>query len=285
MNAQSAIRLSNFIVPAQYLLGKNKEDYTLKIYTPLDQILWELVSNNPSWEVRAICNGEASNGIIDIIGFNVFKDGEGIGKINREYGREGYKFRIYSRAIEKSRERGSAAITSNAKKALSLIRTTFIVKTIDEQLREARESLDAAIGKHSRNIYTTDRDVKEKLKPLVHTFAMSYMVDEFAKFLETRNCEGLLTQLKESTAQMKVVDDIKQKFNAQTEQLVLVHQGKYVVKTGDNVQLYDDNTLPPTMRGKLGILKLVEPETVVENVGVRAKVDAFMLLSGDRELA
>jgi len=285
MNAQLAVQLNNFVVPENYLLGKSKGDYTLKIYTPINEILWKVVTDNPSWEIRAICNSGARDEIIDIIGFTVVKDGEILGKVNREYGRDKYKFRIHSRAIEKSRERGSASITSDPKKALSLIRTTFVAKTIEEQLREARESIDNAIGKQARKVYTNERDTKEKLKPLIHSFAMTYMVDEFAKYLGTTGCEVLLTQMKEATMEMKVIDNVKKKFDANSEQLVLIHQGKYVVKTGDNVQLYDDNTLPQSMRGKLGILKLVEPETVVENVGVRAKADAFMLFVGDRELA
>jgi hypothetical protein len=47
---------------------------------------------------------------------------------------------------------------------------------------------------------------------------------------------------------------------------------------GDDVQLYDDNSLPETMRGKLGMLKLVDAEYFIENVGCRVNDEVFVVL-------
>jgi hypothetical protein len=54
--------------------------------------------------------------------------------------------------------------------------------------------------------------------------------------------------------------------------------GKYLVKVGDDVQLYDDNSLPEIMRGRLGMLKLVEAEYFIEGVGCRVNDEVFVVL-------
>jgi hypothetical protein len=54
--------------------------------------------------------------------------------------------------------------------------------------------------------------------------------------------------------------------------------GQYIVRVGDNVQLYDDNTLPVEMRGKLGLLKLVEKEHFIDSAGCRVSEDVFVVV-------
>jgi len=61
--------------------------------------------------------------------------------------------------------------------------------------------------------------------------------------------------------------------------LIYTKSGKYVVKTIDNVQSYDDNTLPEEYRGKLGMLKLVEVNQCVSDVGCRTHDDTFLIVT------
>jgi hypothetical protein len=52
-----------------------------------------------------------------------------------------------------------------------------------------------------------------------------------------------------------------------------------MVKIGQDVQIYDDNTLPESMRGKLGMLKLVEAEHFISSVGCRINDEIFVVLT------
>jgi len=56
-----------------------------------------------------------------------------------------------------------------------------------------------------------------------------------------------------------------------------VDEGKYLVKTDDNVQLYDDTTLPVKFREKLGLLKLVNEKQFVTDVGCRVSKEIYVL--------
>jgi hypothetical protein len=44
------------------------------------------------------------------------------------------------------------------------------------------------------------------------------------------------------------------------------------------VDLFDDNTLPDWMRGKLGMLKLVAVEQFVSDTGCRVNDETFVLI-------
>jgi hypothetical protein len=118
------------------------------------------------------------------------------------------------------------------------------------------------------------------------TFAFIQHPDEFKKYAVHSGQAHQLAKLREAEAEMLTVTDIEAKFKSDKgTSLVLLSSGKYLVKTGDDIQLYDDNTLPLDMRGKLGMLKLVEPEQMIEGVGCRATTEVFVLLTAERELA
>jgi glycine cleavage system H lipoate-binding protein len=50
------------------------------------------------------------------------------------------------------------------------------------------------------------------------------------------------------------------------------------VKVGDKVDLYDDNSLPVDMRMKLGMLKLVQDEEYLTDIGCKVTSEVFVLL-------
>jgi hypothetical protein len=78
--------------------------------------------------------------------------------------------------------------------------------------------------------------------------------------------------------EMLTIDKVKSQFEKGKTALVIKDDGKYLVKIGDAIQLYDDNTLPDDMRGKLGMLKLVEAEAFVSNTGCRINDEVFVLV-------
>jgi hypothetical protein len=60
--------------------------------------------------------------------------------------------------------------------------------------------------------------------------------------------------------------------------LVVRDMGKYLVKVGDKVDLYDDNTLPQDIRMKVGMLKLVGDEQYLTDIGCKVTSEIFVLL-------
>jgi hypothetical protein len=78
--------------------------------------------------------------------------------------------------------------------------------------------------------------------------------------------------------EMRTIERVQEEFTKSKTALVVKDLGKYLVKIGDNVELYDDNTLPVDMRMKLGMLKLVNDEQYITDIGCKVTSEIFVLL-------
>ena len=294
MDAKTAMSLSNVVISDKLLNGRRKSDFDFVVEKPLNEIMGKVITENPTWEFRveqyyATLKSETADTrpLITVAKFSVRKDGEEIGKIDRDYRYDqgGYVFAISSNAIRNERERVGAYRTKDAKKALAAIKKTFSNKSLSERLDEAMAEAMRAISRQSSRKRGDYQSTMGNLIPTMKSFVFDAMANEFKQYAVRSGQAHNLAKLKEAEAEMLTVTDIESKFKGAGTSLVLIANGKYLVKTGDEVQTYDDNTLPIEMRGKLGMLKLVEPEQMIEGVGCRATTEVFVLLSGSRELA
>jgi len=295
MDASTAMTLSNVTISDKLLNGRRKSDFDFVVEKPLHEIMWKVIVENPSWEFRVLeYYGQIKSETADTrprltIGkFAVFKDGEEIGKIDRDYRYDagGHIFSISSNTIRNERERVGAYRTKDAKKALAAIKKTFSNKSVAERMNDALGEATRVVSRQTSQKRSNHQSVMHNLIPLMKAFAFVQHAEDFKKYVIVNGQAHQLAKLREAEAEMLTVTDIEAKFKADKgTSLVLLSNGKYVVKTGDEVQLYDDNTLPLDMRGKLGMLKLVEPEQMIEGVGCRATTEVFVLLTAERELA
>lgn len=295
MDASTAMTLSNVTFSDKLLNGRRKSDFDFVVEKPLNEIMWKVITENPSWEFKVHdYYGQVKSETMDtrpritVSKFAVFKDGEEIGKIDRDYRYDqgGHVFSITSNAIRMERERISAYRTKDAKKALAAIKKTFSNKSVAERVSDALGEAARVVGRQAGQKRGNHQSAMNSIVPLMKAFAFVQHPDEFKKYAVISGHAHNLAKIKETEAEMLTVTDIENKFKTDKgTSLVLLSNGKYVVKTGDEVQLYDDNTLPLDMRGKLGMLKLVEPEQMIEGVGCRATTEVFVLLTAERELA
>jgi hypothetical protein len=295
MDASTAMTLSNVTISDKLLNGRRKSDFDFVVEKPLHEIMWKVIVENPSWEFRVLeYYGQIKSETADTrprltIGkFAVFKDGEEIGKIDRDYRYDagGHIFSISSNTIRNERERVGAYRTKDAKKALAAIKKTFSNKSVAERMNDALGEANRVVSRQTSQKRSNHQSTLHNLMPLMKAFAFVQHAEDFKKYVIVNGQAHQLAKLREAEAEMLTVTDIEAKFKADKgTSLVLLSNGKYVVKTGDEVQLYDDNTLPLDMRGKLGMLKLVEPEQMIEGVGCRATTEVFVLLTAERELA
>jgi hypothetical protein len=295
MDANTAMTLSNVTIDDKILNGRRKSEFDFVVEKPLNEIMWKVITENPSWEFRVQqYYGQVKSETMDerpritISKFKVFKDGEEVGVIDRDYRYDagGYIFSITSNTIRNERERVGAYRTKDAKKALAAIKKTFNPKGVTERVNDAFAEATRAISRQSSRKRGDYQSAFSDLAPLMKAFVFKDMWDLFQKYATTNGQGHRLGKLRDTEAEMLTVSDIEAKFKSGKDtSLVLLSNGKYLVKTGDDIQLYDDNSLPVDMRGKLGMLKLVEPEQMIEGVGCRATTEVFVVLTAQRELA
>jgi hypothetical protein len=198
-------------------------------------------------------------------------------------------FRISNERIRSAMSRSSAKFTSDPKKALLLVKKMFYKPDTGEKLEkakiEATNILNRAVRAKQRTWEQGEHTLNQNIITLVRVLGIETFLQKF-EHAEKQHCATMSTLIRENThaqAELRTVTDVLSAFDDKKTSMVVIVDKNYIVKTGDNVQLYDDNTLPEQLRGGLGMLKLVEPEQVVTGIGCRVSVEAFVLLLPTQE--
>jgi len=255
-----------------------------EVHGTIDRVVYRLATLNPLWTFRVRDISTNFQGVKSAMGFDVFEQGEKLGTIARTYRGGTNVIGISNDRIAKGRSRGDTYHTADAEKAILKAKKLFFRLKPDERIAQATKSAHEAI--HSQ-MWNRER-IKAQEDQTIRKAAMEYFSGPgLAYFLEYIGTQPTsvstpifkaVEKAEEVRGEMLTIETIRQRFDREEVALVIKDSGKYLVKVRDNVQLYDDNTLPHEMRSKLGMLKLVEAETFLSNVGCRVNDEVFVLV-------
>lgn len=237
------------------------------------QLIVELATRNPLWNF-VITDVRPYNKTVQTV--TAYQHGENLGYIEWDYFRGDYGFEIGNDRIEKARERSRAYKTHDEKKALAAIKKAFSPKNVSEKVLEAVKDAKKLLGEqsyHKRREHSTAEHAVEK-------HAVEFVKTIWAQYeahMETQGKAHILSKWREVEVEMKTLDELSSAFEKGRSALVIKTDGQYIVKTGDKVEIMDDTTLPADMRAKLGMLKLVEDEHFITNIGGKVNAEVFVL--------
>lgn len=237
------------------------------------QLIVELATRNPLWNF-VITDVRPYNKTVQTV--TAYQHGENLGYIEWDYFRGDYGFEIGNDRIEKARERSRAYKTHDEKKALAAIKKTFSPKNVSEKVLEAVKNAKRLLGEqsyHKRREHSTAEHAVEK-------HAVEFVKTIWAQYeahMETQGKAHILSKWREVEVEMKTLDELSSAFEKGRSALVIKTDGQYIVKTGDKVEIMDDTTLPADMRAKLGMLKLVDDEHFITNIGGKVNAEVFVL--------
>jgi len=252
---------------------------SLKAHTLLKQTIVKLAPMYPLWQfvVQDVRLGD------EVYKFKVMANGEELGSISRLYHGHDYVIAVTNHRISESRTRGSEYKTRDVDKAVLKVKKTFAPRNPNERLKDAAE-----IAGRFLNQQETGKDrALEKHRYNIREAMLSYVLGAgyegflaHTHTLEPRVRAQVLAHIqgeKELQMEVKSIEEIRRQFEDQIAALVVRDSGKYLVRIDDNVQIYDDNTLPESMRGKLGMLKLVDAGFFLSDVGCRVNDEVFVV--------
>jgi hypothetical protein len=255
-----------------------------EIHSTLNQVVYRLATLNPLWTFRVTDVNTNFQGVKVATGFDVLDQGERLGTITRTYRRNGNVIGISNDRIAKGRSRGDTYHTADAEKAILKAKKLFFRLKPDERIAQASKD---ATDIMSSQLWSRER-IKAQEENTIRKAAMEYFsgpgLAYFLEYIATQPPSistpifKAVEKAEEVRGEMLTIETIRQRFAKEETALVIKDSGKYLVKVRDNVQLYDDNTLPHEMRSKLGMLKLVEAETFLSNVGCRVNDEVFVLV-------
>lgn len=255
------------------------------VYALIDPVINRLATLNPLWIFEAQSRYNVQDGFL-VSDFIVKLDGEYLGNIGTSYmGQKGTVIAISNDRIGKNRQRSSSYRTSDADKAILTAKKMFGKMNPAERIQKAREAAERVVSRASWNKERERNQNQSILRGEMLAWVENKGYQMFMEFIEK---EALLStkklvlgaeeKLQILDTEMKTIERVQEDFSNNKTALVVKDSGKYLVRIGDNVQLYDDNTLPLDMRMKMGMLKLVEDEHYLTEVGCKVTSEIFVLL-------
>jgi hypothetical protein len=253
----------------------------------IDPVVQRLAVLNPLWRFVISSTGYDNSTeprSLKAVEFKVIEAGEELGTISKEYHGRNYVIQISNERIGKDRVRRGGYKTTDADKAILKAKKMFFKLKPNERIDKAMKDASGVIQQQARRKDREKYDHANTIQTAAHKFIMG---TGFSLFLEHIKTMAESEQIKIYKAQaeyerigeeMLTIDKVKSQFENGKTALVIKDDGKYLVKIGDAIQLYDNNTLTEDMRGKLGMLKLVEAEAFVSNVGCRINDEVFVLV-------
>jgi len=217
--------------------------------------------------------------------FSVIDSGEVIGKIGRQYYRGDYKLSLTNDRISDARERTSSYRTGDVDKAILMAKKMFFRLKPNERIEKAYSEANRVMNSQWHDKNREHRYAEREVESSAVKFIMGTGFPLFLSYLdglpeaEKKPMLKKMEQANKHKQDMLTIESIKEKFGSEHTALIIKDEGKYMVKIGQDVQIYDDNTLPVEMRGKLGMLKLVEAEHFVSSVGCRINDEIFVVLT------
>lgn len=290
-----AIDLNNVIVAERAMKDIQQrlplgQKAVVSVHPSLDETIRTLAILKPTWTFMGVdhqrMNAPAGADVpFYLSAFVVQEDGETLGHIKRDYVRRDYHIVVGNHRIAQGRERGSGYATLDPKKAVAKVKRMFGRRMVGERVQMA---LDAA-ATYTSNAVSRHRDLHGDAYRVVEKAARNWVLGEgldsfltwAAVSLPPQDRAAVFSANQKATlykAEMTVLEDMRSRLNTNRSALIIRDGDQYIVRVSDNVQLYDDNTLPASLRGGLGMLKLVDKEHFIEGVGCRVNDNVYLVL-------
>ncbi len=285
--SMNTLSFSNVVMGEELKKSFDKEGLRMKgVYGMLDPVVSRLASLNPLWTFVIVSSTHDSGYDRVASGFTVKLDGEELGQISLSYmGSKGRVITISNDRIGKGRTRSDSYRTTDADKAVLTAKKMFGKMNPTERIAKAKDAAERVVTRASWNKERERGNLKGTVQSAILKWAETNGYEMFLEFIEKeavlstkKSVTQSLQKLEVLDTEMKTIERVQEEFGRNQTALVVKDSGKYLVKIGDKVDLYDDNTLPQDMRMKVGMLKLVEDEQYLTDVGCKVTSEIFVLL-------
>ncbi len=247
----------------------------------LKKVITKLATDKPLWDFIAF----KTNNSRDVIEFAVLgANAERLGEIGFDWHGRNYCIYVKNKRISDKLTRNDRYKTMDIDKAVLKVKKMFGSMSTNERIAQETSKASVLTDKVRNAKWAQIRDVEAKIERVAHQYIMEEGYETFLAWLKEHpsqkakdTLEGIDNKVRLGV-EMLTIEKVRNHFNEGKAVLVIKDGSKYIVKVGDKVDLYDDTSLPQEMRGKLGMLKLVEAEQFLTDIGCRINDETFVLI-------
>ena len=247
------------------------------IHRHLEPLITELAHKYPRWEFHS---EDLYHGNSTANRFIVFFKGEELGAVELSGYEGNYKYLLHCDRIRKEIERGYGKKTSDVGKAVKLVKKYFSPLSLEERLFKAQhrtmDALRTTMGKTS-SAYRT-------LWSALESDLMDILVEEWDAVVQRLSASRVdSTAAKSFPEKYHAAKDmvaIDEAYKNGTAYVVMATDSNYAIRrrTGSEITIKSSEELPAYMRQALGMLKLMEANQFIANVGLRVDDTTFFVL-------
>lgn len=188
------------------------------------------------------------------------------------------KFEIRNYRISKSMHKRSYKSTKDMNKAIKIVESEFATKTPSEVTVEAVGKVSSVLSDRK---WRTDREFNNvwgKVTPAMLTY-IALNMDRMKPILEGYGAPAAsIDELIPLNERIKTIRSIATAHHDEKGALVILYKDRYIVQRNGTTEMLTASQLDEDTRTKLGVLKLVEDEEVIDGFGVRISQTTFYLL-------
>jgi hypothetical protein len=254
--------------------------------TFLEPLVEELALKHPEWKFEADYNTRrhTDKGIAwTIERMKITDKYEVLGQIGIDYFNSGKRFWINNHRVQDLRERGSGMKTIHLNKAIRHVEKFFGLKNLDEKLTEARQQARETIENISREKYYAFNGVWRNIEERGRLFLLENIEDFKAATKDTPVATSV-ELFPEAMFNLTHANNVRDMVSKDKAYLVFIDGMNYSVSLGQSQpSIMSSEELPDFIRRGVGMLKLVEKQMMITNVGFRADENTFVVLPVSEE--
>ena len=245
-------------------------------------LAFEAAKKFPRWKFVGSHTSEYPD-YLEVTRFIVYENREKIGIISAHATRQGTKYVIDNERIKRILKRGGAMETGDLKKALKLMAKSFGGSTNAEKLATASAKLSGQLndGNSSRAMaYTSAMGT-------LYRYINNYVLANFEEVSAVAIAAGAKPNQVSNIPSLKedydTTKQIAEAYSKHKGAFVLLNGRDYLVRDGKDQSplVLSSDQLPSDLKGKLGMLKLLEDNHFMKDVGYRLNATTFFVMQDE----
>jgi len=259
----------------------------------LERVALRLVKRNPKWKLVVDGWPVNTDGKRRVKKFWVYQGSEKLGwvAISHNYTTNNPSITFDSPALSANRERKQYNETGSEDTAVRVIEKNFFAKPLEQVLLEQIGVAKGVIQEFHENKQRVLWGLRDDINPSILRYVWDNIDTLRGELVANYGATDRL--IDDTLAAQEALENITPISKAtRSEQgwvahMVLIREGTYYTyEFGAEIPpivSYTTDTLPPNIKGKLGMLKLVEAKNLITGVGARINENTYVVLEGGVE--
>lgn len=250
-----------------------------KVHPFMVPLIEALQVKRPNWEFEASGYGTVNhsgelNNIIHSL-FDIYDNGEKLASIDKEFKGGGHVYSVKNHRLSAVRQRGSWTSRKNLKDITAVILKNVYPHTVAEIASaryHASHSSAQSASYRARQLHT--RAIERLAEP-----ALTFLSSQWDAFMAVPSGNPSVDEAKEKFFELRDNAEAAKVFTSSPHWVVVERPRDFIVQpVGKEAYACSLESMPDQVKMALGLLKMTEKDTLINDIGVRTDVDTFFIL-------